>query len=148
MVRGKARRIRSTRIMDWTALPDSNAVLALVEVQYERGEPDTYFLPLGLTFGKDAEQARETFPNVIVSPAISSSGTGFLQDAVCDDGACAELLSFIEHAQQAPTRNGMIRGVPGARIDALRGPAEPPWLCGAGQRNRAIRRCSMVIDSS
>jgi maltose alpha-D-glucosyltransferase/alpha-amylase len=121
---GKARRIRSTRITDWTALPDSNAVLALVEVQYERGDPDTYFLPLGLVFGKDAEQARETFPNAIVSAAISSSGPGFLQDAVCDDRACAELLSFIEHAQQAPTRNGVIRGVPGAKTDALRGPAE------------------------
>jgi maltose alpha-D-glucosyltransferase/alpha-amylase len=121
---GKARRIRSTRIADWTALPDSNAVLALVEVQYEKGEQDTYFLPLGLVFGKDAEQARETFPNAIVSPAISSSRSGFLYDAVGDDRACAEFLSFIEHAKQAPTRNGVIRGVAGAKIDALRGPAE------------------------
>src|SRR5580658_9232869 len=41
---GKARRIRSTEIADWTPLPDSNAVFALVEVQYEKGDPDTYFI--------------------------------------------------------------------------------------------------------
>ena len=79
---GKARRLRSTRIADWLALPDSNAVLALVEAQYEKGEPDTYFLPLALSFGKEGEQLRETFPNAIVSPAISSRGSGFLHDAI------------------------------------------------------------------
>ena len=49
---GKARRIRATRIADWTLLPDSKAALVLVEVQYEKGDPETYFLPLGRTFGK------------------------------------------------------------------------------------------------
>ncbi len=34
---GKTRRIRSARIADWMAFPDSNAVFALVEVQYESG---------------------------------------------------------------------------------------------------------------
>ena len=46
---GKARHIRGVRISDWVALPephpDSSAVLALVEVRYEKGEPDTYVLP-------------------------------------------------------------------------------------------------------
>src|SRR6266853_559521 len=101
---GEARRIRSTRIADWMAIPDSNAVMALLEVQHEKGEPETYLLPLGLAFGKDAEQVHETFPNAIVSPAISSRGPGFLHDAVYDDRACSALLSFIEHAKQAPAR--------------------------------------------
>jgi len=120
----KARRLRSTRIADWLALPDSNAVLALVETQYEKGEADTYFLPLALSFGKDGDQLRETFPNAIVASAISSRGSGFLHDAMYDDRACAAFLSFIEHAKQAPARNGVIRGVPGAEFAALRGPAE------------------------
>jgi maltose alpha-D-glucosyltransferase/alpha-amylase len=98
--------------------------LALLEVQYERGEPDTYFIPLGLTFGKDAEQVHETFPNAIVSSTISIRGSGFLHDAVCDDRTCAAFLSFIENAKEAPARNGSIRGVPGTELEALRGPAE------------------------
>jgi maltose alpha-D-glucosyltransferase/alpha-amylase len=121
---GKARRIRSTRIADWMIFPDSNAVFALVEVQYEKGDPDTYFLPLGLAFGKDAEQLHETSPSTIVSPVVSSHGPGFLYDAVSDDRACAVLLAFIEHSKQTPSRNGFIRGVPGAAFEGLRGPAE------------------------
>ena len=99
--------------------------LALVEVQYEKGEPDTYFLPLGagVRQGRGAE-CRKPFRTAIVAPAISSSGPGFLHDAVYDDRACAAFLSFIEHAKQAPARNGLIRGVPGAEFAALRGPAE------------------------
>ena len=121
---GKARHLRSASVADWLVLPNSNTVLALVEAQYEKGEPDTYFLPLALSFGKDAEHLRETFPNLIVSSVVSSRGSGFLHDAISDDRACAALLSFIEHAQQAPARNGLIRGVPGAEFVALRGPAE------------------------
>ena len=109
MGQGKARRIRSTRIADWMELPDSGAVLAMVDVKYERGDPDTYFVPLGLAFGKDAEQTRETFPNAIVSPVVSSSGSGVLCDAICDDRSCEALLSFIEQAKQAPARNGQVR---------------------------------------
>src|SRR5579864_4002061 len=121
---GKARRIRSTRIADWMPLTDSNAVLALVEVQHVKGEPDRYFLPLGLTFGKDAEKMHETFPGAIIGPAVSASGPGFLHDAVFDERACAAFLSFIERGKQARARNGLIRGVPGTDFEALRGPAE------------------------
>ena len=78
---GKARRIRSTSIADWMALPESNAVLVLLEIQYEKGESDTYFLPLGLAFGKDAERLHETSPNAIIAPATSGGGAGYLHDA-------------------------------------------------------------------
>jgi maltose alpha-D-glucosyltransferase / alpha-amylase len=136
---GKARRIRSTRIADWMALPDSSAVLALVEVQYERDGPDTYFLPLALAFGATAEQVRETCPSAIIAPAVSTSGPGTLHDAVCDDRTCAALLSFIERAKQAPARNGLIRGVPGAGFEALRGSAET---------SLAVRRVSSEQSNS
>ena len=121
---GKARRIDSTRIVDWTAIPDSDAVAALVEVRYEQGETDIYFLPLGLTFGKDSEQLRERAPGTILSPAISHGLPGFLHDAVGDDRACAAFLSLIAQAREVPSRNGLIRGVRGAGFDAIRGPAE------------------------
>jgi maltose alpha-D-glucosyltransferase/alpha-amylase len=134
---GKARRIRATKIGDWIALPESRAVLALVEVQYERGDPDTYFLPLGLAFGKEADQLRETAPNAIICPAISHEGPGFLHDATGDPRACAALLSFIEHARQAPGRSGLIRGVPGREFEALRGPTETPLAVRRGSAEQS-----------
>ena len=95
-----------------------------MQVQYEKGEPDTYFLPLALTFGKDAERIRETVPDAIISPVVSSAGTGFLYDAPFDDRTCSSFLSFMERGGEEPARNGSIRGVRGAGFDALRGPAE------------------------
>ena len=121
---GKARQINGTRIVDWAAIPDCNAVAVLVEVRYEQGEPDIYFLPLGLTFGKDSEQVRETAPGTILSPAIARGSPGYLHDAVSDNQACAAFLSLIDQAREVPARNGLIRGVRGAEFAAIRGPAE------------------------
>ena len=141
---GKARRIRSTRVADWMALPDSNAALALVDVQYEKGEPDTYFLPLGLAFGKDAEHIQGAFPGAVISPAVSSRGLGVLHDAVCDDLACAAFLAFIERAQQARSRDGTIRGVPAAGFGALRGPADAALAVRRGSADQS--NTSLLFD--
>ncbi len=142
---GKARRIRATRIADWTLLPDSQAALVLVEVVYEKGDPETYFLPLERSFGKDAEQLREKCGNGILSPATSESGPGYLHDATCDENACAALLSFIEHGKEAQARNGSIRGVAGAQFQTVRGPEEVILPCkarfrGAKQQFGHLRR--------
>jgi maltose alpha-D-glucosyltransferase/alpha-amylase len=134
---GKARRIRSTKISDWTTLPDSNAVLAIVEVTYDKGDPDSYFLALALAFGKDAERVQEAFPNAVVCPVVTASGPGFLYDAVFDDRACAALLSFIELAKQAPGKNATIRGVPGVGFQTLRGPAEEPLAVRRGSAEQS-----------
>ena len=64
-------------------LPDSNAVLALVEVQYEKGDPDTYFLPLATDFRpKTRNSCARHFRTPSSSPAISSQGSGFLHDGM------------------------------------------------------------------
>jgi len=122
----KTRRIRAARILDWAALQDSRAALVLVEVQYEVGEPETYFLPLGLAFGKDADTVREKAPATVLSPTISRGGPGLLYDAAFDESTGAALLSFIEHAQDAAARHGSIRGEKGAQFEAVRGSADTP----------------------
>jgi maltose alpha-D-glucosyltransferase/alpha-amylase len=134
---GKARRIRSTKIADWTSLPESKAVLVLVEVQYDKADPDTYLLPLGLAFGKEGEAMREAAPNAIIASTVSRSGPGYLLDAAYDDSACAALLSLIEHARDAPARNGSIRGAPGARFAAIRGPADNPLTVRRGSAEQS-----------
>jgi maltose alpha-D-glucosyltransferase/alpha-amylase len=137
----KARHIRTTRITDWAPLPDSRAVLALVEVQYERGDPDNYLLPLAVIFGKAADQLRETAPNSVLCPAMTREGPGFLCDAAFDNATCAALLSFIEKAKQAPARNGLIRGAPGKQLEAIRGPVDAPLAVrrsGSEQSNSSI----------
>ena len=118
----KALRIRSTRIVDWAPLPDSKAVFVLVEVQYHRGNSDTYLVPLALIYDRAAEQIRENSPNAILCPALSREGRGYLCDATFDPSAGAALLRFIGSAQRTQAANGTVCGEPGSRFEALRGP--------------------------
>jgi maltose alpha-D-glucosyltransferase / alpha-amylase len=120
----KARRIKTTRVVDWTGLPGSKAVLTLVEVQYEKGDPDRYCLPLAMTFGQDGDQLRQSAPNAVIASFVSRNGPGLLHDGVLDDTACAAFLSMIETAGEVRSPHAVIRGVPGKMLPALRGPSD------------------------
>ena len=138
---GKTRQVRNARIADWVALPDSEAVLALVEVQYKTGEPDTYLLPLSIAFDKAAHSMRDTLPNSVLCPIVFHNRPGLLVDALTDDRACAALLSLLEHSLQVSSRSGVIRGVPGADFLTLRGPTEialPVRRTSAEQSNTSL----------
>ena len=137
---GKARRIRATRIADWTLLPDSEAVMVLVEVQYEKGEPETYFLPLGRTFGKDAEQLRENCANAILCPAISEQRPGILARRHLRRARLrARFLSFIEHGEGGSGTKWIDSRSAGRAVsNACAVPKRPSWLRGAAPRSRAI----------
>jgi maltose alpha-D-glucosyltransferase/alpha-amylase len=135
----KARTIRHARLADWVVLPESNAAVVLVELHYERGEPDSYFLPLGLSFGAAAEDLLKLAQNAILSPVISRKGRGFLHDGMLDDAACVSFLSLIENSVDLPTRNGRIRGVPGKQLPEFQDPAgRLPVRRSAEQSNTSV----------
>jgi maltose alpha-D-glucosyltransferase/alpha-amylase len=137
---GKARRIRGVRIADWAALTDSS-VVTVVNVDYERGESESYFLPLALNFEKAADRVVQDAPNSVLSPAISGTRRGVLHDGMLDESACALFLSMIKGAAEIPARKGLIRGVPGTELRALLGPEETPLTAkhsGAEQSNSSV----------
>ena len=118
----KARQIASTRIMDWALLGDSGAVLTFVEVQFDHGEPDVYFLPLAVTFGETSEELRKAAPHAIIAPVVSGKETGALYDGAFDDKACVELLSVIAKGAGLKAQVGRIQGVPSAAFGHVAGP--------------------------
>jgi len=107
---GKTRRIRSTRIVDWTGIDRPKTALALIEVQYESGPVDVYFLPLAIALEGSAEQVRQNFPQAVLAPVVTPDGPGILHDGVFDDEACAALLSIIGASRELQTRQGRVRG--------------------------------------
>ena len=138
---GKARRIRGTRILDWGELGQGAAVLALVEVRYESGDPDTYLAALAMSYGPDTEKMRKDLPNAVLSAVVSQRGRGLLHDASLDEAASTALLSLIESGGQVQTRHGTIRGAPGAVLPGLRGsPVTPlaPARMPAEQSNTSV----------
>jgi maltose alpha-D-glucosyltransferase/alpha-amylase len=81
----KSRRIRKVHVADWAEF--AGAAMTVLDVEYDSGEPDRYFVPL---FAKD----------------------GAVQDALQDDGFCTALLTLHE----LPTAQGKIYGQVAAEV--------------------------------
>ena len=124
---GKARAIKSTRIINWAPIKEPHSAWALVEVQFEAGEPEVYQVPLAITFGAAATELRRLAPNAIIASVLSEKLDGLLHDGAQDDNVCLELLSLIENASELRTSDGpIIRGVPGKVFPEILGSAETP----------------------
>src|SRR5579863_10581773 len=109
---GKTRQITGTRVVDWAILTVSGSALAFVEVQFDSGAPEIYFLPLAMTLGETSEELRRTSPNAVIAPVVSEKIPGLLHDGVFDDKTCLELLSIIGSGIDIQVQHGRLRGVP------------------------------------
>jgi maltose alpha-D-glucosyltransferase/alpha-amylase len=129
---GKSRGIKSTRIADWIPLnallnapsDASQSALALIEIEFDTGPPDLYFLPLAMSFGDAENELQRTAPNAIIALVLSQRGAGLLCDGAFDDQTCALLFSLIENASRINARQGSLRGIRGKAFLDLMVPAE------------------------
>src|ERR1700683_691534 len=138
---GKSRRIKSTRIVDWITLRSSQSVLVLLEVLFDTGRSDVYFLPLALSFAGAAEELQRTSPNAVISSVISGKESGLLHDAVFADKVCLELLSLFENETALEGRHGRVRATPGGSFRDILGTASmllPVRRGSAEQSNTSI----------
>ncbi len=119
----KSRQIKAMRVLDWAVLEASKSALALLEVQYNTGMPDTYLLTLGVTQGERGEELRRATPNAVIAPVVVQENSGLLHDAVLDDETCTALLALIENEEQIPARHGAVRGVRGKAFQDVLGSA-------------------------
>lgn len=60
---------------------DQNIFLNLIEVQFESGLPQTYYLPLGFVAGEEAEQLKTYHPQALIAPMQVGEASGYLCDA-------------------------------------------------------------------
>ncbi|HLH39797.1 MAG TPA: maltose alpha-D-glucosyltransferase [Bryobacteraceae bacterium] len=113
---GKSRTIRTAHVMDWTGVDRPHAALALVEVEYEQGPPETYFVPIAISLDRAADQIRESAAGAVIASVVTPEGPGILHDGLYDDEACVTLLGLIVHGRELGTRRGKIRGAPSALL--------------------------------
>ena len=151
---GKSRGIKSIRIADWIPLnvplnapsDASQSALVLVEVEFDTGPPDLYFLPLAMSFGDAENELQRTAPNAIIAPVLSQRGAGLLYDGAFDDQTCALLFSLIENASRINARHGVASGAYVERrfwISWCR--PRQHCRCGVARRNRAtLQFCSVT----
>ena len=118
---GKSRQIKSVRIADWIPLSipsnvssdPSQSALVLVQVEFDTGAPDLYFLPLAMSFGDGKNELQRTAPNAIIAAVLSHRGAGLLHDGAFDDQTCMLLFSLIENASRVNAGHGGVRGIRG-----------------------------------
>jgi maltose alpha-D-glucosyltransferase/alpha-amylase len=118
---GKSRRIKTTRILDWSPFNSGRSAVVFVEVQFDDGDSDTYLIPLTMSYADTAAELQRTSPHAIVAAVLSTKGAGLLHDAAFDDSTCQELLAFIEDQRELKARHGRIRGLRGKAFPVLRG---------------------------
>ena len=137
----KSNAVASTRILDCGALPNTNATLAMVEVDYGGGKADRYLVPLAVAFGEAAHRLRESAAASIVAALISPSGEGVLYDATYDPSTNQELLKVIADETVLRLQTGAVQGRPSTALPRLYQPHSPepqPRRGSAEQSNTSI----------
>lgn len=109
---GKARTIAAVRIADWGVLTHAAepVFLLLVDVRFEDGGADRYFLPMALAAGPRARQICADQPDRVLA-AVGGPRVGALHDAL-ETGAARDLLEALATARAIRLRRGLVRAVP------------------------------------
>ncbi|GIW39661.1 MAG: trehalose synthase [Candidatus Binatia bacterium] len=139
---GKARRIRGATAAETLRFSDDFAGL-LVNVGYVEGEPETYFLPVSVATGEEAELVRRGTPGAVVARLrLDSSGEeGLLYDASVDGRFARLLLDAMARRRRFRGAQGELLGVPARLLRKV--PEEEraslePRLLGAEQSNTSV----------
>ncbi|HEX3126510.1 MAG TPA: maltose alpha-D-glucosyltransferase [Thermoanaerobaculia bacterium] len=144
---GKTRTIRHVSVVESIPLELDDARLALVEVEYTDGEPDTYALPLA--FARDAradEVLRDRRPAVLARLQSDSpeglQETGLLYDALWDPGFARGLLAAIAKRRRFKGDGRELAASPSAALRELLGGggeiAPEPSILEGGQGHTSV----------
>jgi maltose alpha-D-glucosyltransferase/alpha-amylase len=108
---GRNRRIRGVDLSDVVRLPETDAYLLFVHVEFDEGEPETYQLPLSLARGAEMEQVEKQLNEFILAHLESDDGTkGLLYSAFRDPRFPDALLGTITRRRRVRTLRGEFLG--------------------------------------
>ncbi len=124
----KARIVQSVSVSD--AVPvsynKSSAFLTMLNVEYNEGEPETYFLPVGFAEGAHAESIQQQFPQAVIAqvqPIRRASGDeGILYDALFDPSFSLALMEAIHRGRSYDGTTSEVFGSRTRAFRRLRGP--------------------------
>jgi predicted trehalose synthase len=143
----KARTIQTARVVD--VIPVAGlAELAVIQVDFTYGPPESYALPLAFALGDAAHALRRERPQAVVADLSTSDGFGVLYDAVWEPRFCQALLDMIGNPQRVAGAVGEITTATTRAYPRLRGDSAeilPPKLMGVEQSNTSIRYGERLI---
>ncbi|CAN5381044.1 maltose alpha-D-glucosyltransferase [soil metagenome] len=141
---GKARRIKDVKIVETIPLQagDFIARIAMLQVDYTDGDPETYVLPLTFATGEQALHVEEWLPHAALARMKVRDGEeGILYDAVWETAFGSALLDMIARRRSFRGDHGALSATTTRQFRALRGPAGdelPASVSRAEQSNSSI----------
>jgi maltose alpha-D-glucosyltransferase/alpha-amylase len=97
--------------------------LGVVQVEFEDGDRDHYFLPLAISGHADARGLENRAPHAILAN-ITGARKGVLFDAWLDDHFARALLEALDGREQIRTKRGTVRALQTAAYAGARGGAD------------------------
>ena len=125
---GKARDLASTRIVEAShpqGFPEGT-LLILVEVRYDGGDRETYFLPIRLADGDKAERWSREAPGRVIARFAGPRGDRLLYDGMIDPEVCHAILDAIGEERVMPAGAGQVRAVRTPQFSRARGSSGAP----------------------
>ena len=106
---GKARGVRTARFVDWGLLRRGfhPLFMTIVEVEYQDGERDNYFLPLAICGAADVKTLEERSPHGVLA-RVTGARKGVLFDGWLDNSFARAMLESLEHSQEIRMRRGAV----------------------------------------
>ncbi|HMD18665.1 MAG TPA: putative maltokinase, partial [Alloacidobacterium sp.] len=115
----KSRQIVSATVTDWAPFDEGQSVSTIVNVEFDKGNPESYFIPLTILYDDGAREAKEANPMSSVAAIRSANREGLLCDAFVRESSSRVLLSLIVQEETLASRLGTIRGISSRRLPEL-----------------------------
>jgi maltose alpha-D-glucosyltransferase/alpha-amylase len=113
-------------------------LLEIFEAQPAGGEPQRYFLPLGIAWETPAEDSGRFLPYAL-GKVRSGSRSGLLHDAYADGAFMLEVLAALREERRVPASRGEVRFVPTERLKDVSFEGDPEVRAlGVEQSNTSI----------
>ena len=98
-------------------------LVAIAQVEPERGEAQNYFVPLTLAWEDGGEESLRALAPLTVAKVRQQASVGVMADAFGDEWFCRALVEAIGARAEIKTTKGVLRCVPTAAFSALGGDA-------------------------
>ncbi len=149
----KARTIKAVTVVDAipVPLPPTDAVLALINVEYVEGDPQVYALPLTLRTGARADEVVRDLPHAAVAriETDSAEGGGILCDALVEKEFNEALLGLVAKRRRLRGTAGELSAWPTRAFRKLRakadGPLEPTAVKGEQSNSSIVFRDRFIL---
>lgn len=117
---GKGRKIRSVSIEETVPLlrNEITIFITLLQVDYNEGTPEKYFLPLAFGFAERAAEIRSDYPNAVIAEVAVGEDEGIVYDAVFDKELHQTFFDMIVRRRRLKGSRGDFTSLRGRRLKA------------------------------